>query len=277
MYSKDQHALGTIIVASALTGCKSTAEKAADSALLANCNLKIVANYDEMLAASPTDSQIPNLKRNYQQWTGTSLLPFGSRESAVQEASVKVCQKGFSDVFVLRDGEKTYSSKERLIGGIYHEYFLMPYEFTELSEESLVAQLEEWISYSKARYANKHRSNLFALAKANKQYKSVSAVITKHIKNAPEFSETSYSSYLDRSHGYEIYLNVYKGLVDVYMSHNDEATQTLVNWVKYHPTSTIKYISYEQLIKAGETDIVEDLLSSEQNEKLKKLVGKLFI
>lgn len=269
--------LGTIFAVSILSGCKSSEEKAADAALLANCKLKIATNYEEIVAVSPSQNHIPSLQRAYKYWKGSSLLPLGSRESAVEEASLNVCKNGHSNVFVIKDSQVDYSPQQKLIGGVYHDYFLMPYTYIELSEASLASQLDEWIGFSSEKFAEKHRDNLFALAKAHKEYRTVTSVIEKHIKDAKEFSDTLYSNTYGQKYAHNKYLNVYTNLVDIYVSHNDGATSTLVNWIKYHPTSTIKYVSYKELIESGESQIVEELLTIEQNQKLKREVGKLLI
>ncbi|MEQ3440233.1 hypothetical protein ABMY47_03445 [Pseudoalteromonas sp. BZP1] len=266
---------GCLALAS-LSGCKSTEQKMADSALLSNCNLVTFTNYEDMESAHP--NKIPNLSTEYTYWKGSSLLPFGSRDAAIEEATINVCKNGGKFALVNRDKETTYSAQERLVGGVYHEYFLMPYDYIEVNEVNLISQLDAWALTNNSKFGEAHRKRLFALAKENTQFTSVTPIIEKYIKNAKDFSKSSYTTPLGNSIRYKKYEELYDNLVEVYVAHNvEKAPLKLENWVKYHPVPVVKYMSYKYLIKLDEMPVVESLLAVESNKNLKKEVGKLLI
>lgn len=258
-----------------LSGCKSTEEKAADAALLANCELKISENYQEIEGQVP--DSLPELFPRYNYWIGSSLLPLGSRDSAVEEAKLSLCKKGSKYAFVEKDREHHYSAQQKLIGGVYHDYFLAPYGYIDKSEENLVKQLDIWLSSPNVKYSYEHINNLFSIAKSNTNYTTVVPVIEKHIKDAKEFDNSPFHNTFSNM-AYDRYLAHYVELIDLYVVFNSSAAKTkLENWVKYHPTSSIKYAAYKSLIELGELSSVENLLAQESNENLKKEVGKLLI
>jgi len=266
---------GCITIAS-LSGCKSTEQKLADEKILSNCNLKTFQSYGEMANENPM--LIPELSTGYTYWKGSSLLPFGSRDAAVKEATISVCKNGAKFAFVERDKETTYTAQQKLVGGVYHEYYLMPFNYVQIDEDKLVSQLDMWIPSNNAEFSEAHRERLILLAKENTDFLSVTPIIEKYIKSADEFRDSAYTTPLGNKIRYEKHLKLYDMLVDVYVAHNSNtAANMLEKWIKYHPVSTIKYVSYKHLIEIGEMKTVESLLAIESNKNLKKEVGKLLI
>ncbi|ASM49344.1 hypothetical protein PESP_a1195 [Pseudoalteromonas espejiana DSM 9414] len=270
--------LCTALIATAVTGCKSTEEKEADLALLSTCNLNTYKNYQEIVANNP--QKLAKLTPQYTYFKGSSLLPFGSRDSAVDEATLYVCKKNFKNALAIVDREKTYSAQERAIGGVYHIYNLMPFALTDITEQELASQLEIWLPSSDAKFAEKHREYLLNIAKDQK-FSKLSPTFEKLIKSVESHSfkgiNPGYRTMMmDMS--WKKHLKLHQELVDIYVLYNGEsAEKKLVAWVKYHKLSSIKLAAYKALIDLEKHERVEDLLTKESDTGLKKQVGMLLI
>jgi hypothetical protein len=252
-----------------LTGCKSTEEKAADAALVSNCELNTYKNYQEILEGNP--NKIASLTPQYTYYKGSSLLPFGSRQIAVDEAKLYVCKKNLKDALVVTDREKTYSAQEKAIGGVYHIYHLMPFSLTDINEEELISQLKLWVPSEDYRFANPHRDYLLKLAR-NKEFTNLTPTLEKLVKTAEAYTN-SYSSTLLNSQKLNYLISLHKQIVDLYVFHKGNiAEDKLVVWVKYHKQKTIKLASYQGLITLGKLTVVEELLANEDDADLKKML-----
>jgi len=257
-----------IIILSALTltlisGCKSTAEKEADANSLSNCGLNTYKNYQEIVERNP--DKIANLTPGFTFYKGSSMLPFGSRVNAVNEAKLAVCKKELGDALTITDKEKTYSAQQKLIGGVYHIYHLMPFTFSEITEQEVTTQLEKWIKPHSSYFSNYHRERVLELAK-NIKFTNLHITLEKLIKNTNAYPN-------DRNHH-----KVNGKIVELYVFHRGEiAEKKLITWVKYHKVNSIKLSAYKGLIALEKFDQVETLLAHEDNDYLKKEVGMLLI
>lgn len=176
-----------------------------------------------------------------EQYSGSSLLPFGSRASALAEAKEKADGSRFKDFLITRDGEKTMTTF--LISGIHHVITIRAISFVEASPENVSKIVIE------NRVTADLAPQLVAFIEGAEYEKYVS-----------QFKDVIKSG-ADKGDGFLL-----PALVSVVAkSEGKDAVEDLKKWSKYHKGLGVRGNSYQALLDLGEVDYVEEIIKGEKN------------
>lgn len=191
------------------------------------------ATWETLFAAYPDKLAIPEGP----EYSGSSLLPFGSRDKAIAEAKANA-QKSPLKAFVM-----TYDQEERiqtmLLSGVGRVIRLRGVVLVDRTPEN-------------------------ALRLINTVYPRSAGSALETLLKSPLFATTvpRMKEVLrqDRPHG--VSLPILVGAVSA--QEGKAASEDLKKWAKYHTDDQVRYQAYLGLISIGELDFVETTLPSEK-------------
>jgi hypothetical protein len=241
-----------IAVAPTTASAQEAAASVPDSAKApsGNAAAKFYSNYDTLIKAFPGVLPIEHAE----EYVGTSLLPFGSRDKAIKEAKENALKSTYL-VFIL-----VYDREERtqgLVSGISRVIKLRGVELIDKTPENVLKQIER------------------------PTVPEVRGLLTAALKE-PEFAPhvVKLKALVQQDHD-SLPSRISMGSIvqAIVALEGKESLPNLKKWAKYHRGPSVRLASLISLIDLGELTFVEETIKDEQDrmtkyqieEKLRKL------
>lgn len=203
------------------------------------------------------------------QFSGYSLLPFGSRKKAYAEAQEKVETNKESMAYISVDRELHFAGDNpppgSFTGGIYQVITLNIVSLLDLSSENLLNEIQsaDLNNYGlKDHLLDNYRLKDHLLGYAKKaEFKDLSKNYREIIRARNNASSN--------------------GLYDltqlIVLHEGKSCADDLIKWSKFHKNPGVRLASYLGLIQFGKTSEVEEILKSEADNSVKDKVQKNLI
>lgn len=201
--------------------------------------VKVFPNMGALIKSNP--GKLPLVRGS--EYEGTSLLPFGSRDRAMQEAKDNAKKSGYKTFVV------TYDRQERMTKGLGTGIFqVVKIQGVELVDKSVGAVMQSIEAFSRI---PELRSILVAALKE------------------PEFAEQvpQFKSWVQRDEDQMPSGVAMSEIVKAIVLHEGKlASEQLKKWAKFHRSADVRAQSMKALLQFGETDLVEDMVKSEKDK-----------
>jgi hypothetical protein len=230
-----------------------------------NCNITVHDNYKSILASNT--GKIPSLPPYSPTYEGYSLLPLGSKESAIIDAKIKACKSGYNEFYISYDQKKTLQAnqlpKGYFMGGVYQIYALKPVKAFSENEKIILEQMKIWfLTPANNVLRGEHLKHLIKKSK-NKNYKKVAITIEEIIKK--QGANAFYSS-------------IYNKLLESYVYHKGVSSKAkLLSWAKFHENKYIRLSALTSLVDGGYARDVEGVIGSETDQYVIRTIKKKLI
>lgn len=233
------------------------------SAAESNDPIHIYGKYEDAVAAA--HGRLLILNNDSPVASGYSLLPFGSKQKAVNEATKKAAKLSNHDYLAYEDHEVTFSANTpppgSFMGGVYYVYRIIGISYVTPTSAALLEQIKSNLVMSAGDLSYMHAQYLADTA-SNPVYSGLTPMYEGLIRE--NNSEYIKSAMLPK-------------LVKLIALHEGAAsTEEIKRWAKYHKNSEVRLSAYLALLDLGKTADVEDLLKTEDNSAIKeKIQSKL--
>lgn len=206
---------------------------------------RFFSSYEKLLEA--TKGTLPLLERG--EYVGQSLLPFGSRNRAIQEAKENALKSNFSVFVLVHDREEKATTG--IATGIYHVIKLRPITLLPQTPENLLSILDRpWVIPDQLKdFYGKLLSqpeSAFLLAKEREWIKA----------------DSTYAGPLP----------IHFAVRAVIALEGKAAVGDLKKWARYHSSERVRSAAYKGLLDFGENEFVEEAIKSESDRGLKNSV-----
>lgn len=213
-------------------------------------SIQVFKNFGEVFSFFKDKRKLPHITGK--QYSGYSLLPFGSRKKAWVDAQTNAEKDGVSFAVITTDGEQAFDTPPPGSSwfGNFSVIRLDAITPVDLSSDNLIAEIKiNGIAY-------------YSEVAKNPEFKG----LTKDYRE------------IIRANNYERAQQSLSGLVQLIALHDGKGSgDDLLKWAKYHKNAGVRLAAYLGLIEFGRTAEVEEVLKSESDYEVKVKVQKSLI